>query len=113
MTAPIPVTVIGGYLGSGKTTLLNHLLRHAGDTRIAVLVNDFGEIGIDGDLIAVGAPARVVKNRREVYEADAARRAALEDIQRKTAVAAEAAARAAAQAGGLSSGDGAATNTSN
>lgn len=48
----IPVTVIGGYLGSGKTTLLNHVLRQAGDRRIAVLVNDFGDIGIDGDLIA-------------------------------------------------------------
>ena len=56
MTAPIPVTVIGGYLGSGKTTLLNQVLRQACRTdsgpRIAVLVNDFGEIGIDGDLIA-------------------------------------------------------------
>lgn len=52
---PIPVTVIGGYLGSGKTTLLNGLLRQAsrltGGPRIALLVNDFGEIGIDGDLI--------------------------------------------------------------
>ena len=52
MSAPIPVTVIGGYLGSGKTTLLNHVLRQASGQRIAVLVNDFGEIGIDGDLIA-------------------------------------------------------------
>lgn len=53
---PIPVTVIGGYLGSGKTTVVNQLLRQAsaleGGQRIAVLVNDFGEIGIDGDLIA-------------------------------------------------------------
>lgn len=49
---PIPVTVIGGYLGSGKTTLLNQVLRQAGGRRIAVLVNDFGDTGIDGDLIA-------------------------------------------------------------
>lgn len=52
MTDPIPVTVIGGYLGSGKTTLLNQVLRQAGGRRIALLVNDFGDIGIDGDLIA-------------------------------------------------------------
>lgn len=52
MTAPIPVTVVGGYLGSGKTTLLNQVLRKAAGRRIALLVNDFGEIGIDGDLIA-------------------------------------------------------------
>jgi G3E family GTPase len=43
--------VLGGYLGAGKTTLLNHLLRHAQGRRIAVMVNDFGDIGIDVDLI--------------------------------------------------------------
>jgi len=46
-----PVTVLAGYLGVGKTTLLNHLLRNAGGMSVAVLVNDFGEIGIDADLI--------------------------------------------------------------
>lgn len=46
----VSVTVIGGYLGSGKTTLVNHLLREA-EERIAVLVNDFGDINIDLDLI--------------------------------------------------------------
>lgn len=49
--AALPVTVIGGYLGAGKTTLVNHLLRHAGGRRLAVLVNDFGELPIDADLI--------------------------------------------------------------
>lgn len=47
----LPVTVLGGYLGAGKTTLVNHLLRNAEKRRIAVLVNDFGDIGIDSTLI--------------------------------------------------------------
>lgn len=51
MNFPIPVTVIGGYLGSGKTTLVNHLLRHANGKRLAIMVNEFGELPIDEDLI--------------------------------------------------------------
>jgi G3E family GTPase len=47
----IPSLVIGGYLGAGKTTLVNHLLRHADGKRLAIMVNDFGEISIDADLI--------------------------------------------------------------
>lgn len=47
----IPVTVITGYLGSGKTTLLNHILTGQKDRKIAVIVNEFGEVGIDGQLI--------------------------------------------------------------
>ncbi len=46
------MTVLSGYLGAGKTTLLNRLLREAHDIRIGVIVNDFGTIDIDGDLIA-------------------------------------------------------------
>jgi G3E family GTPase len=47
----IPVTVISGYLGAGKTTLINMLLRQAEGTRIAIMVNDFGDLPIDADLI--------------------------------------------------------------
>ena len=47
----LPAIVLGGWLGAGKTTLVNRLLRAAGGRRIAVLVNDFGEAGIDADLI--------------------------------------------------------------
>ncbi len=48
---PIPVTVIGGYLGAGKTTLINHLLHNANGMRLAILVNDFGDLAIDAALI--------------------------------------------------------------
>lgn len=47
----IPVTVITGFLGAGKTTLVRHLLQNNQGRKIAVLVNEFGEVGIDGDLL--------------------------------------------------------------
>lgn len=47
----IPVTVVTGFLGSGKTTLVRHLLKNNQGRRIAVLVNEFGEVGIDGELL--------------------------------------------------------------
>ena len=50
-TAKIPVTVITGFLGSGKTTLLNHVLSQQHGRKIAVIVNEFGEVSIDGQLI--------------------------------------------------------------
>ncbi|MFQ0815970.1 cobalamin biosynthesis protein CobW [Brucella anthropi] len=56
----IPVTVLTGYLGSGKTTLLNRILTENHGKRYAVIVNEFGEIGIDNDLI--------VESDEEIYE---------------------------------------------
>ena len=57
---PIPVTVLTGYLGAGKTTLLNRILTEAHGKKYAVIVNEFGEIGIDNDLI--------VESDEEIYE---------------------------------------------
>ncbi|ENZ83277.1 MULTISPECIES: GTP-binding protein [Caulobacter] len=54
----IPVTVLTGYLGAGKTTLLNRILTEAHGKRYAVIVNEFGEVGIDNDLV-VGADEEV------------------------------------------------------
>ncbi|MGJ8617976.1 MAG: cobalamin biosynthesis protein CobW [Sulfitobacter sp.] len=49
--AKIPVTVITGFLGSGKTTLIRHLMTHSKGRRLAVLVNEFGTVGVDGDIL--------------------------------------------------------------
>ncbi len=51
MTPKIPATIVTGFLGSGKTTLLRHLLLNAEGRRIAVIVNEFGELGIDGEVL--------------------------------------------------------------
>src|SRR3978361_340332 len=58
MSDKVPVTVLTGYLGAGKTTLLNRLLSAPHGKKYAVIVNEFGEIGIDNDLV-VGADEEV------------------------------------------------------
>lgn len=50
----VPITLITGYLGSGKTTLINYLLKNASGYKMAVIVNDIGEVNIDADLIEKG-----------------------------------------------------------
>ena len=47
----VPCTVITGFLGAGKTTLIRHVLQNAKGKRLAIIVNEFGDVGIDGDIL--------------------------------------------------------------
>ena len=60
ITERVPVTLVAGFLGSGKTTLVNRILSAQHEQRIAVIVNEFGEVGIDGRLV-VGVEENVVQ----------------------------------------------------
>ncbi len=51
MTAKIPATVVTGFLGAGKTTLIRHMLDNANGKRIALIINEFGDLGVDGDIL--------------------------------------------------------------
>ena len=58
MTTRIPTTVITGFLGAGKTTLVRHILMNAGKRRLAIIVNEFGDVGVDGEILkACGSEA--------------------------------------------------------
>jgi cobalamin biosynthesis protein CobW len=47
----IPATIVTGFLGAGKTSLIRHLVDHAGGRRLALVINEFGELGIDRELL--------------------------------------------------------------
>jgi len=51
MQSKIPATIVTGFLGAGKTTLIRHMLMHAGGRRIALIINEFGDLGVDGDIL--------------------------------------------------------------
>ncbi len=51
MPAKIPATIVTGFLGAGKTTLIRHMLQHAQGKRIALIINEFGDLGVDGDIL--------------------------------------------------------------
>ena len=57
----VPVTILTGFLGAGKTTLLNRILRERHGERIAVIENEFGEAGVDNDLLVVGEQEQIVE----------------------------------------------------
>lgn len=47
----VPCTIVTGFLGSGKTTLIRHIIENAGEKRLAIIVNEFGDVGIDGEIL--------------------------------------------------------------
>ena len=49
--ARVPCTIVTGFLGAGKTTLIRHVLDNANGRRLAVIVNEFGDVGIDGEIL--------------------------------------------------------------
>ncbi|MBV1703699.1 MAG: cobalamin biosynthesis protein CobW [Hyphomicrobiales bacterium] len=56
--AKVPVTIVTGFLGAGKTTLIRHAIENAGGRRLALIVNEFGDLGVDGDILkSCDAPA--------------------------------------------------------
>jgi cobalamin biosynthesis protein CobW len=51
MNAKIPATVITGFLGAGKTTMIRHILQNAGGRKLALIINEFGDVGVDGEIL--------------------------------------------------------------
>ncbi len=50
----IPATVVTGFLGAGKTTLIRHMLANAKGRKLALIVNEFGDVGVDGEILKAG-----------------------------------------------------------
>ena len=61
--ARVPCTIVTGFLGAGKTTLIRHVLAHAQGRRLAVIVNEFGDVGIDGERLNLLLPVRIIGER--------------------------------------------------
>nr|WP_041779016.1 cobalamin biosynthesis protein CobW [Beijerinckia indica] len=62
----IPATIVTGFLGAGKTTLIRHLIEHAGGRKLALLINEFGDVGVDGEILqncgdAACKPDRIIE----------------------------------------------------
>ena len=60
----VPITLLTGYLGAGKTTLINHILNNQDGYKVAVIVNDIGEVNIDASLIGKGGIVTETNSRR-------------------------------------------------
>ncbi|MGQ9560107.1 MAG: GTP-binding protein [Candidatus Oleimicrobiaceae bacterium] len=65
--AVIPTILLTGFLGAGKTTLLNRLIEHYRSRRMALLINEFGQVGIDGHLLRPGNYHKVELNRGSLF----------------------------------------------